>query len=752
MRFHPRKVSPDVRHSPMSRIAIVFALIAFATSAGADVILSELCDPQANYTTDRYIEIYNSGPSAVSLTDWKVVAVGNNAEVCTWNLSGMLAVGQAKVCGGPSTVTGFTVDFPNAAWATPNSQTVGFSTWNGNINDGARLKNASGTVIDEVVMPTDGIFKDQSLVRNANITSPRVGYLASEWTGTPVTLATDASPGTHNGSLPPPGGPVFSNVVTDPAVPAPDENIDVEASVVDTSTEILSVALAWGLSSGSQPNVIGMNLVSGDTYRTGAPIPPQSGGVVYYRISASDSFTTKSTSLLSYNLGTGGTGSPTVLSVGETSDSTLLVFFSEPVDPVTAEMPTNYTVGALSGVAAVRDPVQTSQVLVTLRGLTAGALSLTVNGVADLSNNVGFGVTKGFTYIDVTIPAGYYDGTAGLKGSALIIALHDIIKGHTVKSYAYALTAFAITDVKPNGKIWDVYSDVPGGTPPYEYSVGGTGQGATEGMGYNREHSFPQSWFNSVSPMVSDLNMLYPTDAKVNGYRGNFAYGMVGDTTHQSLNGSKLGTCISPNYDGGSLDVFEPIDAYKGDLARTQFYVASRYFTEDQSWPGGPETYGANLRAWAADQYLAWSVNDPVSWKERMRNGAIWTIQNNRNPFIDHPEFVSMIYDSNAVVASVGGSPRASGIQLRQNRPNPFAAHTTIGFDLARGETVSLAIFDIAGREVSRLMHGTRLNAGSHSVTWDGRDAGGTPLRAGLYFCRLCAGDVSDTKRMVLDR
>jgi hypothetical protein len=59
-----------------------------------------------------------------------------------------------------------------------------------------------------------------------------------------------------------------------------------------------------------------------------------------------------------------------------------------------------------------------------------------------------------------------------------------------------------------------MYSDIPGGTPPYEYSFGQTGQGATEGLGYNREHSWPQSWFGGSLPMYSDLWILYPTDAR----------------------------------------------------------------------------------------------------------------------------------------------------------------------------------------------------------------------------------------------
>jgi hypothetical protein len=185
---------------PLPYLAALLLATLVATAARADIILSELCDPQNNYTTDRFIEIWNSGPDAVDLTSWSVVAVANNVDVCTWTLSGTIAAGQAKVCGGPSTVTGFNVDFKSSVWAT----TAGYMNWNGNVGDGAKLKNASGTVLDLIVSPVSGLFENKDLVRNANISTPTPVYTASEWTATPVTLATDASPGSHNGSLPPP--------------------------------------------------------------------------------------------------------------------------------------------------------------------------------------------------------------------------------------------------------------------------------------------------------------------------------------------------------------------------------------------------------------------------------------------------------------------------------------------------------------------------------------------------------------------
>jgi len=124
-------------------------------------------------------------------------------------------------------------------------------------------------------------------------------------------------------------------------------------------------------------------------------------------------------------------------------------------------------------------------------------------------------------------------------------------------------------------------------------------------------------------------------------------------------------------------------------------------------------------------------------------------IQNNRNPFVDHPEFVAMIYDSNAVLA-VNETP-VRRIQLRQNLPNPFGTRTSIGFDLVRREQVALRVYDVTGRRVRTLVSGS-LESGSHHVEWDGRDDRGGLLEAGLYFCRLDAGSVSETLRMVFAR
>jgi len=240
-------------------------------------------------------------------------------------------------------------------------------------------------------------------------------------------------------------------------------------------------------------------------------------------------------------------------------------------------------------------------------------------------------------------PAGYYDAASGKTGTDLQQALHDIIDNHTAQSYTYLWTAFQSTDKKDDGYVWDMYSDIPGGSPVYNYTfvtdqcVNYSGEGDC----YNREHSFPKSWFNDATPMYTDLFHLYPTDGYVNGRRNNYPYGETDHPTWTSTNGSKLGPCDYQGYNG---TIFEPIDEYKGDLARTYFYMATRYYGEDSAWPGSEMVDGAQPLPWALTMLMEWHRNDPVSSKETDRNNAVYAIQKNRNPFIDHPEFVDAIW------------------------------------------------------------------------------------------------------------
>lgn len=244
-------------------------------------------------------------------------------------------------------------------------------------------------------------------------------------------------------------------------------------------------------------------------------------------------------------------------------------------------------------------------------------------------------------------PAGYYDAAEGLSGSALKTALHNIISaGFVSTSYDGLWDVYPTTDNKPNGKVWDMYSDIPGGTAPYEFTfvTDQCGSYSSEGDCYNREHSVPQSWFGGSSPMYSDIFHVVPTDGKVNGQRSNYPFGEVSSATWTSLNGSKLGACNVPGFTG---TVFEPIDSFKGDFARIYFYMCVRYKDEMPSWTGESFSSG-DLSTWTANMLLQWHALDPVSTKEIDRNNDVFGIQHNRNPFVDNPDWVYSIWGPTA--------------------------------------------------------------------------------------------------------
>ena len=243
-------------------------------------------------------------------------------------------------------------------------------------------------------------------------------------------------------------------------------------------------------------------------------------------------------------------------------------------------------------------------------------------------------------------PANYYNAANGLTGDQLKLALHNIIKGHTAISYSETANAFWSTDNKGNGVVWDMYSDRPGGTPPYVYYLGQDQCGNYSGEGdcYNREHSWPQSWFNNQTTPRCDLHHIFPTDGFVNGKRSNYAFGEVGSATWTSRNGSKLGSSKTAGFNG---TVFEPIDEYKGDFARAIMYMSVRYYQEDSGWDNSDMTTKSVIKPWAIAMLLRWNDEDPVSQKEINRNNVIYRdFQHNRNPFVDHPEYARMIWDS----------------------------------------------------------------------------------------------------------
>ena len=265
------------------------------------------------------------------------------------------------------------------------------------------------------------------------------------------------------------------------------------------------------------------------------------------------------------------------------------------------------------------------------------------------------------------IPAGYYDGTQNLSGYSLKTKLHDIISKKNINWHYGDLQAFYNQtdldryydhDASNTSILLDIYSEIPTGPDVYEYSTANmTGSANAEGQGWNREHMMPQSSFNSNYPMYSDLFFVVPTDARINQLRSNYPYGMAGTTNFYTFtNGSKINRNGTPN-SGYTGRVYEPINEFKGDIARSLLYFAVRYEGELNSFNFYNGTSAANdtspldgteekaFENWYIAMLLQWHNQDPVSQREIDRNNAVYSIQKNRNPFIDHPEWVNTIWN-----------------------------------------------------------------------------------------------------------
>lgn len=247
--------------------------------------------------------------------------------------------------------------------------------------------------------------------------------------------------------------------------------------------------------------------------------------------------------------------------------------------------------------------------------------------------------------VPVVTEAGDYYAGIDADSTTLAEDLNTLIGDHDYLGFNSLWDAFVLTDSRTDGKVWDVYSVVPEGTEPfylYDFESGRCGDYQGEGYCYNREHSFPSSWFDGSHPMKSDLFHVRPTDGYVNNRRGNAPFSPTSRSYWTSKNGSVLG---KSGYCGFSGEAFEPVDAVKGDLARGLLYVSLRYRSEDADWVGSEATVGALLEPWAEEVLRGWHLMDPVDSREIARNEAVFAIQGNRNPLIDHPEWVCQIND-----------------------------------------------------------------------------------------------------------
>ncbi len=293
----------------------------------------------------------------------------------------------------------------------------------------------------------------------------------------------------------------------------------------------------------------------------------------------------------------------------------------------------------------------------------------------------------------------YYQAADGKKGAELKTALCGIIYNRTERSYGDLWTDFQTTDKRADGKVWDMYSNATN----FEFGTHqdkGSG-GSTEGEFYNREHSWPNSWFGGkIQPMYTDLHHMYPTDKLVNNKRGYNPFGETNGESYKSQNNfSKLGACTYPGYTG---TVFEPNDEYKGDFARTYFYMVTCYEEKIPDWytnySDSRPTLDGNkypgLTSWQLEMLLKWAKNDPVSEKETNRNKAVYGIQANRNPFIDYPGLEQYVW----------GDLKEQAFSY-----NNYVQPAGIGIVDVDADTTPAAIYTIDGRRLNEPQKGVNI-------------------------------------------
>ncbi|RBP29025.1 putative secreted protein (Por secretion system target) [Oceanihabitans sediminis] len=296
--------------------------------------------------------------------------------------------------------------------------------------------------------------------------------------------------------------------------------------------------------------------------------------------------------------------------------------------------------------------------------------------------------------VSAQIPSDYYDTATG-TGFTLKTQLKDIISnGHTARTYDQLYDGAGISNsqgyvdthsdldvtgganYENDGTVLDFYSENPNGPDPYNFThnLDEGGNQTAEGDCYNREHIIPQSSFNSNFPMQSDIHHVIPTDCRVNNFRGSFPFGNVASDNWTSQNGSKRGTSAMQGYSG---TVFEPIDEFKGDIARAILYFATRYEDNIHNYTSFDMFNGTNdqvFHTWAIDVLLDWHYNvDPVDQREIERNKAAYRFQGNANPFVDHPEYANLIWNPNAGDTEAPSTP----LNLVASNPTDDSIHLT---------------------------------------------------------------------------
>ncbi|BCY29255.1 endonuclease [Flavobacterium okayamense] len=363
-------------------------------------------------------------------------------------------------------------------------------------------------------------------------------------------------------------------------------------------------------------------------------------------------------------------------------------------------------------------------------------------------------------------PSDYYDSAIGLTGYALKTQLKKIIDDqpdgitneylHSDQGYPALWTLYAGNNAfqdqyyENDGTLLDMYSENPSGPDPYNFTLVTNQCGSYSGEGdcYNREHLVPQSYFDhfAVNPMKNDPFHAVPSDGSVNGARNNLPFGVVNSANYTSQNGSKRGSNLVDTYSTYNGTVFEPLDEFKGDIARCLFYFATRYEDlMDDFYIGAnaatcesKNMFDGSTNKVFSDAFILrlikWHLDDPVSAKEIAQNQAIWFHQTNSNPFIDHPEFVCQIYTAQCAALSTD----SFALDTISVYPNPslngtFSINSPV--DLSK-----ISVLNVNGQLVKEYNNPSKVN-NEYEVS---------DLSSGFYFIQLETGITKEIRKVIV--
>ena len=358
-----------------------------------------------------------------------------------------------------------------------------------------------------------------------------------------------------------------------------------------------------------------------------------------------------------------------------------------------------------------------------------------------------FLITAGGALADA--PAGYYDVVDLNSQATCRVTLHNLIDDHVRYPYTSSSTdtwdilEYADEDPLNSANILDLYKN-----HSYLKFGGGTGP-------YNREHSWPNSYGFSSSgdTPYTDCHHLFLCDVSYNGSRGNLYF-------DDCLSGCTSYPADTYNGESGvnlrDANSWETWQGRKGDVARAMFYLDVRYEGDsgevDLVLTDNPAqivvTDGAVAYMGLISTLLEWHQDDPVDAKEMRRNDRVYSYQTNRNPFVDHPEWVDFLFGS-GVISGAGETAPALAAAIDRIAPNPFNPATVVEYSVNQPGTISVRLYDLAGRRVRTLADGDHA-PGFYQVRWDGRDQTGRLLPSATYFCRLEGVGLAETRKITL--